>query len=666
MPGMNISEAFAFILSVLNIRQSKTRNASQQISSDNKYFDLYNNAPSMFISIELPSGKLIECNETLLRKTGFKREDVIGNHYSMLYHHDCLERADICFKNFVKNGELKNIEFDLRTIFEGKIPVLQNSSAVRDRKGIVLYSRTVLQDITGLKRIQDELRQSEERFRSVAENAIDSIITVDSAGIIIGWNQGAKRAFGYSEDEIIGQSFSIIIPTEYRKKYLSAFFIQHSSIESTVVGSTIELKGIRKNKEIFPIELSLSRWESYSDTFFTGIIRDITERKLREEELLYAKKKAEESDLLKSAFLANMSHEIRTPLNGIIGFSHLLIESDISPDEKISFVETIDKCSYHLLQIVSDILDISKIEAGEDKFDPVAFNVSTLLEEVRKFFEPQAKEKNLKFSVKDEIPQNRCIINNDKVKLWKSLDNIISNALKFTEAGTVSVVASQHDNTLVFKIQDTGIGIEKSDQEKIFNRFWQAEVLLSRNHGGTGLGLSLAKCYIEKMGGNIRVDSVPKKGSTFIFEIPLTCDRESDTNKGEQVHETQLSDSNTRKTILVAEDEIHNSFFIKTVLKRLGLKVIEARNGSEAVNLIRNVPEISLVLMDIKMPVMDGITATNLIKSIRNNLPVIATTAYAYSNDKEESNAAGFDDFLTKPISKETIISTVGKYLNIF
>lgn len=370
-----------------------------------------------------------------------------------------------------------------------------------------------------------------------------------------------------------------------------------------------------------------------------------------------------ESDKLKSAFLANMSHEIRTPLNGILGFSQLLKERGLTDKEKEDYIDTVDQCTHQLLHTVTDIIDISKIEAGQDMAHPVVFNLPDFLEKVRIFFHPLAGQRNLILTLNNELPGNLVNVLSDPDKFRQALNNIIGNAIKFTETGGVEINISKSNNNLIFKIIDSGIGIEPAFHKVIFDRFRQVEISASRKYGGTGLGLSLAKSFIEMLEGTIEVDSSPGKGSTFTISIPfIPADvplKEKKKEKMEGTSDVEMSG----KTILVAEDEGTNSSVIKSMLKSTGVKILFAVNGIEAVEMCKKDLAISLVLMDIKMPGMDGLSATRLIKSFRSDLPVIATTAYAFSNDKVKCLEAGCNDFLSKPIRKEELINMISKYL---
>jgi len=649
--------------SINDLLEEKVEERTKELRiNELKYLDLYDNAPTMFMSVEYLTGKIIECNATLLKKTGFKRSEVVGNDILKLFHADCIDQAKKAFELFDETGVVINSELELNTVLGGKLPVLINSTAVRDEHGNILHSRSVLQDITELKQMQEELKQSEERYRAVANSAVDSIITIDCEGLVVGWNEGAKSTFGYNENEIIGLPVSLLIPGNYLELHHAGIERINNGGESHVIGQTVELQGKRKNEEVFPIELSLAKWHTSKDHFFTGILRDITQRKLVELELLRAKEKAEESDRLKSAFLANMSHEIRTPMNAIHGFSDLLSDPDIDLIDRDQFIESINQATKQLLHIITDIVDISMVEAKQVTIHKQIFDLRILLQETVAYYRLQAQGKNLNFTFQNLLPENLEKIVCDSRKLRQILNNLLENAIKFTEKGSIDLTVSKINNQLVFEILDTGIGIEPSLQQLVFERFRQGENSLTRKFGGLGLGLSLTKSYVDLIGGEIQVESTPEQGSKFILKIPL--ETESVTNVVSEIPLKAKPGSWKNKKILIAEDERANSIYLEAVLNSTGANIIIAENGLVAVELCKTHEDISLILMDIKMPEMDGITATRIIRSFRKNLPIIATTAFALSSDKQKCLDAGCDDYLSKPIRKDMLISLIDKYLS--
>jgi signal transduction histidine kinase len=391
---------------------------------------------------------------------------------------------------------------------------------------------------------------------------------------------------------------------------------------------------------------------------------DIAARMLVEHELIRAKEKAEESDKLKSAFLSNMSHEIRTPLNGILGFTGLLNDKSLSDSERDEFIKIVDRCSQELLHTVSNILDISKIEAGQDKLNVESINIIEFIENILWLFQPIAAGRKLSISLKNYLPVNITRIITDPDKLRRALNNLIDNAIKFTETGGVEIVLSGNKDHLFFEIRDTGIGIDPQFHKIIFDRFRQVEMSDTRTYGGNGLGLSIAKSLAEIMGGTIAIDSFLGIGSAFTLSTPLIQGASSETVQVETKPQNAPTENVSGKTILIAEDEFANSLVIKSMLKSTGLKILLAVNGLEAIELCKNEPAISLVLMDIKMPEMDGLTATRIIKSLRRDLPIIATTAYAFSNNRDMCLEAGCSDYLPKPFKKEELLNLAKKYLS--
>jgi two-component system, sensor histidine kinase and response regulator len=402
-------------------------------------------------------------------------------------------------------------------------------------------------------------------------------------------------------------------------------------------------------------------------TGLVGISIDITEKRRAEEKLREAKEKAEESDKLKTAFLANMSHEIRTPMNGIIGFSNLLRNPGLSEDERNEFLSHITSCGSTLLNLIDDIIDISKIEAGQIKIRIAETSVNDVLDELRESFEASIVRDNkntVKLICNKTLEKENSVVFTDPFRLRQVISNLVGNALKFTFKGFIEFGYNlEPDETLKFYVQDTGIGIPKDKQEIIFERFGQ--VLDSNffiNHKGTGLGLAISNNLVKLLGGRMWVDSEPGKGSTFYFTIPY--------NKIDNVLPGGIESKNgneknlfLNKTILIAEDEEINYLYFKHILKESGANIIWVKNGVEAVNAVKTNPDIALVLMDCKMPLMDGYVATKEIKSLFPSLPIIAQTAFAMAEEQERSAQAGCDAYISKPIKVQELFKNLNKYL---
>lgn len=387
-----------------------------------------------------------------------------------------------------------------------------------------------------------------------------------------------------------------------------------------------------------------------------GISTDITERKRYEKALVEALEKAEESDRLKCAFLANMSHEIRTPLNGIIGFSKYLRNfPDTSREETLKFLNIICNSADHLLNLINDIIDISKIEVGQLKIAPESINLNALLNEIYTFYysaNPDLSKRGVSFRITTSLSDVESSIVVDKVRLRQILNNLIGNALKFTREGSVEFgyELTTDKNYVKFFVKDTGIGIPKEKVELIFQRFRQADVDITKKFGGTGLGLAISKSLVELMGGNIWVDSQPEIGSTFYFTLPFIKTAIPVAKSDTQFEFKDVMAKLKGKRILIAEDDTNSLFYLKTVLQNSGIVCLEALNGRDAVNLFLKNPDVDLILMDLKMPELSGFEAIKEIRRVSPKIPIIVQTAHVFNDEKVLCSAMGCDNFISKPV----------------
>ena len=380
------------------------------------------------------------------------------------------------------------------------------------------------------------------------------------------------------------------------------------------------------------------------------------------EELNIAKVKAEESDNLKSAFLANMSHEIRTPMNAIVGFSGFLLNPELAKDKFTDFVEIINASSQQLLSIISDIIDISKIDAGQINVDLELVNINNLLNELFVIYKKVVELKKINFLYLAGNPNDLIQVKTDGNRIKQVLCNLLNNAVKFTKEGNIEFGYKIKESFIEFYVQDTGIGMAPENHELIFQRFRQVETTLAHVYGGNGLGLSISKALVEKLGGTISVASELGTGSTFNFTIPYLKEVGNIANPL-LTNEPGLYINWNEKTILLVEDETINHAYIEEVLLFTKVKILHAWDGQEAVEYVKNHSDISLVLMDIKMPIMDGYEAVRFIKQMRPKLPVIAQTAYALIDDKAQMLNAGFDNYISKPIPKVALIELISGYI---
>ena len=397
------------------------------------------------------------------------------------------------------------------------------------------------------------------------------------------------------------------------------------------------------------------------------ISRDITKLKQVHEELIKANIEAEASNRLKSSFLANISHEIRTPLNSVVGFSNLLLANDLTNEVKEEYIEHINYNSEKLLQIIGDIIDLSRLESSqiEITYEETSVNgiVNEVIEEARQVI--RRNEKSIILNVKNEFEQNGDLIFTDRVWLKRVLNHLMDNAVKFTLEGSIELSYSLENDNLIFRIRDTGIGINKENLGHIFEEFRQEVNGHHRPFEGLGVGLTLAKEVVERMGGKIYVQSEKGVGSEFSFSIPYRPAGGSTRIKPKTFthDEPYLSvDWSTKKCLLV-DDNKDVLIYLKRILQDTGVTIFTARSGTEALEVIKNTPDLDVVLLDMQMPEMNGIEATKEIRKISKNLPIIAQTAYIFEDDKDIILEAGCDACLIKPIRKDHLFSVMSGFI---
>ncbi|TAL73726.1 MAG: PAS domain-containing sensor histidine kinase [Bacteroidetes bacterium] len=395
-------------------------------------------------------------------------------------------------------------------------------------------------------------------------------------------------------------------------------------------------------------------------TGLVGIGYDITERKKVEEELIEAKDKAEESDRLKTAFLHNISHEIRTPMNAIVGFSALLGEPDVDAQSQKDYIDVIMQGSNHLLAIITDIIETANIEANLVKVDKNEININSTIESILNKFISKANDKKIKLVCETGLYDNDAFILTDSAKVNQILLNLVSNSIKFTDDGNIKLQYKVKEDFLEFSICDTGIGIAQEHHKRIFDRFYQVQDKVSRIYEGTGLGLAISKAYVELLGGKIWLTSEPGKGTSFFFTIPyekpITDILPVSENRGPESFVFPV-----KKTILVAEDIDSNFKLVSYFLSGINAEILRAVTGKEAVEKCLANKSIDLILMDIKMPVMDGYTAVKLIRRTNSTVPIIVQTAFA--DDSDKATEYGCSGFISKPFDKKTLLKVLWEFI---
>jgi PAS domain S-box-containing protein len=409
-----------------------------------------------------------------------------------------------------------------------------------------------------------------------------------------------------------------------------------------------------KQKHIYT-DYELQLLQVYAQTLV-----NVKERLGKEQTLISAKEKAEESDRLKTAFLANMSHEIRTPMNGIIGFLDLLKEPDLSEENKNAYIDIVTQSSHRLLDTINDIIEISRIETGELKVHMSPVNISELIAYYHGFFKQQTDQKGLKYFVTNRLPEEIKFFKTDRNKLESIISNLIKNAIKFTYEGSIEFGCYFESGNLVFFVKDTGIGISYEIQNKVFERFVQGDMSLSRPQEGSGLGLSIVKAYIGLLKGKIWLQSEPGEGSTFRFSVPYYRSEEERTEN--EPHETLPEISAENHTYLIAEDDYASYLYLERLLAGPGITFIHTTNGNDTVRAARDNPDLSLILMDLRMPGLTGLDATKQIREFNKTIPIIAQTAYALTGDRETALQAGCNDYISKPLNHNQLQKIISRY----
>jgi PAS domain S-box-containing protein len=520
-------------------------------------------------------------------------------------------------------------------------------------QGKPLSSFGVVMDITEQKQIELELSESNERFRAL-HNASFGGIAIHDKGIILECNQGLSDMTGYSPGELLNMDGLLLIAPEHRDMVMNKIVTGYEK--------PYEADGLRKNGEQFPMRLEARNIPYKGKSARTVEFRDITESKKAEEEIITAKEKAEESDRLKSAFLANMSHEIRTPMNGILGFASLLKEPDLTGAEQHKYIRIIEKSGARMLNTINNIVDISKIEAGLMTVDLHESNVNDQIEYIYSFFKPEVENKGMHLFYKNSLSAKESCIETDPEKIYAILTNLVKNAIKYTHKGSIEFGYEKRGEYLQFFVKDTGIGIDKNRQEAIFERFIQADIFDTHAYQGSGLGLSISKAYVEMLGGEMWLDSEPGKGSMFYFTIPYKTISQGQNPVIDVVSQADESTQLKSLKILIADDDETSDFLITRIIKKNNHVMLHAKTGIEAIEICRNNPGLDLILMDIRMPGMDGYEATRQIRHFNKKVIIIAQTAFGLSGDREKSIDAGCNEYLSKPINKNELLRIMHKY----
>ena len=661
-------------------------------------------------------GNILTVNKSTLNSLQYQQNELLEKPLTMLLQKNNMNKNIL--ERITNEEVIKNNDINLQTKNGEIVPIIYSASPLKNEDGMILGTVFLARDITEHKQAELALIKSENKYRLIAENTVDVIWSLDLNLKFTFLSPAILKLRGFTVEEAMNQTIDqVITPDSLLKTF--KFFAEHvAHIRSTLTAGTpsvtdeikekkddsdlsarnqnpsptsfietikmiaeyrarnknmadydppsvvIELEQYKKDGSTIHTENSISILldENKQPIGVLGITRNIDERKHAEQELIKAKEKAEESDRLKSAFLANMSHEIRTPMNGILGFAGLLKEPELNGEKQQEYVGIIEKSGERMLNIINDIVDISKIESGLMKVNVKESNVNEQIEYIYTFFKPEVEGKGMQLFFKNSLPLKEAILKTDREKVSAILINLVKNAIKFSDKGSIGLGYEKKGKYLEYFVKDTGIGIPKDRQKAIFDRFVQADIADKHAYQGAGLGLSISKAYVEMLGGRIWVESEEGKGSTFYFTLLYNTEPEEKTVV-ENIVKADVEENQMKKLkILIAEDDKSSEKFIAILVQKLSKEIINVRTGTEAVEACRNHPDIDLVLMDIQMPDMDGYEATRQIRQFNKDMVIIAQTAFALTGDREKAIAAGCNDYISKPIKKDELLEVMQRH----
>ncbi|MGB5896902.1 MAG: PAS domain S-box protein [Geitlerinemataceae cyanobacterium] len=588
------------------------------------------------------------------------------------YHQETAQ----AFARLLTAGELKDFEFILQSR-SGQLIHMEVNGCLLYRHGNPIGGLGIARDITERKRFENQLHM----FEKAVDSAYDSATIVDLEGKVVYANSATRRMFGYQQGELVGKNAAIFYPEDSRV-WLEWVLQQAGVTISSTLGSLKDRQSQlaegwsgevicqRQNGEHFPALVSVSAIpnDRGQSTAVSMICRDITTQKATQAELAAKNLELERAGRLKSAFLANMSHELRTPLTSILGFSSLLTQQIFGQlnAKQMVYVQRIHDSGEHLLKLIKDVLDLSKVEAGKVKLDIVPISVSQVCETTLALVSEQAAEQDI--AIQTSIQPNLAPLMADELRVRQMLINLLSNAIKFSSpGGTIGLEATARAGYLHLIVWDEGIGIPEEKQALLFQPFQQIENALRRQHEGTGLGLALTRQLAELHSGTVECDSQPGKGSRFTISLPFNLHHNATSEEWEPKppeNTMEASQTSQRSTLLLVEDRQDNAMLLRDILQYWGYEVFHVSDGETALDwLCSHRPD--LILMDIQLPGLDGLEVTRRIKAhpTWKSIPVVATTALVMVGDRERCLQAGVDDYLSKPVNCEQLAAVLAKHL---
>ena len=656
--------------------------------NENVLSDILETAVEGIITID-EKGNIRSLNKAAEALFGYSPGEILGKNVKLLMPAPNSRKHNKYIDNYFKTGKAKVIGINREV--EGlskngvKIPLelSVNEIEMKDRRLFI----GIVRDISKNKAAAEKQKRNEARLEAILNSAIDAIITMNSFGIIQSLNPAGEKMFGYSEEEVVGKNIKILMPKPYSEKHEGYLAEYRKTGIRKVIGIGVEVIGKRKNNSTFPMDLSVSEVLVGNERIFTGIVRDITERKVAEKkilqnqkELMKAKEIAEAANRAKSEFLANMSHELRTPLNGILGYAQLLRNRNKMDDVEKKGIEIIQRSGEHLLNLINDILNLAKIEAKKFELKPSEFHLQTFLRTIADITRTRTETKNLCFEYK-ECPNLPIGVKSDQKVLRQILFNLLENAIKFTEKGSVILRATvPHDSQskgksskpdfkrvnqkVLFEVEDTGVGIDHEYWMEIFAPFSQIKESYEEVEG-TGLGLSISKKLVKLLGSELKVKSSRGKGSLFWFEVDFTLIPDLKPSKNDSKTKIVKYKGKNRK-VLIVDDKQTNRTILVHLLSSLGFEVFESENGKDCLEKASQLKP-DLILMDLVMPILDGFEATRRLRQSTElkDIIIIAVSASVLEEDRNKSLIAGCDDFVSKPFRIKDLLKKIGKHLEL-
>lgn len=621
-------------------------------------------------------GTIEYANKHFSELTGYSNDELLGSNPGVLnsgYHDKAFydNLWNTILTGNVWKGEIYNKKKNGELFWE------QGSIApIFDENNEITHYVAVKEDITAKKQnlyelqvANDKIKESERLYRGLINNLDSGVIVHDKDGAIVMNNNRASELLGLSMDQLSGRKAHdpnwhlLHINNEkyaYEEYPLSIIKTTKKPVSNHLVGverpATNDVVWLIVNG--FPV---LDKTGDIKEIVLS--FTDFTKRKIAEDELIAAKEKAEENDRLKTAFLTNISHEIRTPMNGILGFISLLKDNELSGPEKREYIQLIEKSGERMLNTIHDIIDMSRIESGEVNFNFSKINLTEQLKHFYNLFYNEAVEKGIKLSCQNIMEDKELIINSDKAKLNFIITSLLKNAFKYTNEGRIdfgcSIEIKNNQNFLKLFVKDTGIGIPEDKHEQIFERFVQADSRTNRSYDGSGLGLSIAKAYTEMLEGHIYVDSEEGKGAVFYVTIPLET-KTKNINQLDVIYSTFDEDIKSKDLkILVVDDEALVRKYFGVILKDVKKDILYAKTGKEAVEVYTSNPDIDLILMDVRMPEMNGFEAAKIIRELNKDVQIIIQSAFVELGENHEAIKAGANEFISKPVNKNKLMSVL-------